>query len=146
MKKLKKDGLLECLSKDLIQKVTCNENDILELKAVQSQSYEHLDRTISSMLVLSEDEIESIAKYLSTVDNEHLDDCIPREFSRKSWTDNWEPQALRQGDRRTNSSAIIPLNKNAPVANEIAANEILYSDTIIIGGSNTKTIDMASLG
>ena len=73
IKKLEKDGLLDSLSTDLIRKISANESAITELKTKISESSEinnDLDKTVN--YGLSETELESIAHYVWSLEDDSL--------------------------------------------------------------------------
>ena len=171
VKKLE-NGLLDCLSKETVQKINHNEKAIAELKATLNTTKESLEKTANYNL--SELDIQSIGDYILTLENAESSTTSSLKSSLSKAEETIA--SLKHAEKETGgrirsleeklekiSNAHININNKATGSqnnnnnnsqrksqvnnrNAPAANETLEADTIIIGDSNTKKLDMASLG
>lgn len=159
IKKLEKDDLLGCLSTNVVNKISANEAAILELqsKIVDLNALESLNKTVS--YGLSDTEIESVARYVHDL-NKNEETGSNNTENRFEKLDN-EMQTLRHTVEQLQRNNTTPTTNNRNTGNSSTTrpkqqptrgqkapdvNKTLDYDTIIIGDSNTKRLDMLTLG
>ena len=156
VKKLEKGGLIDSISPALIKKISANEAAIMELKTQLTDSV--MDKTLH--YGLSESEMENIALHVHEIETTHPSTNKHNNEERFGKLDD-EIQKLRDIiNNRLQNNNYNNNNKNKNNTNQSSQqqgrgfvskftpdeNETLDYDTIIIGDSNTKKIDMSSLG
>ena len=156
IKKLEKGGLIDNLSIPLLQKITSNEAAITDVKLALETA--DLDKTVN--YDFSDAEITTIAQHVQTLDGKDTPLGVLRESVWK--TDTRIKQLEQQlAEMANNISKFTDINagnnnhvnNNNNIKNNVRNNQktpategTLNHEVIFIGDSNTKHIDMATIG
>ena len=168
VKKLEKGGLIDMMSKTLLEKITANEESIRGMKRPVESTAASVDMDKTLNMNLSDDEITTIAHHVLSLDGDdtplgsvkssvaeakqRIMDISQKETESVQRFDAIEKQlitlksmydSLRQTPSKASNNNVINNNKSS---SKPAENETLNHDVIIIGDSNTKKIDMGSIG